>query len=45
MPTVRLHLVVNYRGEYQHGWGGLSYYNQVRLDPLAPEAGWTPCSA
>ena len=38
MPTVRLHLVVNYRGEYQHGWGGLSYYNQVRLDPLAPEA-------
>jgi tetratricopeptide (TPR) repeat protein len=24
-------------GEYRHSWGGLSY-NQVRLDPLSPEA-------
>jgi class 3 adenylate cyclase/tetratricopeptide (TPR) repeat protein len=37
MPSVRLHLLVNYRREYRHDWGGLSYYNQVSLDRLAPE--------
>jgi class 3 adenylate cyclase/tetratricopeptide (TPR) repeat protein len=30
-------LLVNYRPEYQHGWGGKTSYTQVRLDPLPPE--------
>jgi class 3 adenylate cyclase/tetratricopeptide (TPR) repeat protein len=34
LPTVRLLLLVNYRPEYQHGWGSKTYYTQVRLDPL-----------
>ena len=36
LPTVRLLLLVNYRPEYQHGWGSKTYYTQVRLDPLPP---------
>jgi tetratricopeptide (TPR) repeat protein len=31
-------LVVNYRPDYQHGWGGKTYYTQLRLDPLPPES-------
>ena len=39
LPTARLLLLVNYRPEYQHGWGGRTYYTQIRLDPLpAPSA-------
>ena len=34
LPTVRLLLLVNYRPEYQHGWGSKTYYTQLRLDPL-----------
>ncbi|HSF31586.1 MAG TPA: adenylate/guanylate cyclase domain-containing protein [Candidatus Tectomicrobia bacterium] len=34
LPTVRVLLLVNYRPEYQHGWGAKTYYTQVRLDPL-----------
>jgi predicted ATPase len=36
LPTTRLLLLVNYRPEYQHGWGGKTYYTQLRLDPLPP---------
>ena len=36
LPTARLLLLVNYRPEYQHGWGSKTYYVQVRLDPLPP---------
>ena len=36
LPTTRLLLLVNYRPEYQHGWGSKTYYTQLRLDPLAP---------
>jgi class 3 adenylate cyclase/tetratricopeptide (TPR) repeat protein len=36
LPTVRLLLLVNYRPEYQHGWGNTTYYTQLRLDPLPP---------
>jgi class 3 adenylate cyclase/DNA-binding winged helix-turn-helix (wHTH) protein/tetratricopeptide (TPR) repeat protein len=36
LPTARLLLLVNYRLEYQHGWGNKSYYTQLRLDPLPP---------
>ena len=32
--TSRLLLLVNYRPEYQHGWGSKTYYTQLRLDPL-----------
>jgi class 3 adenylate cyclase len=36
LPTARLLLLVNYRPEYQHGWGNKTYYTQLRLDPLPP---------
>src|SRR5262249_17522933 len=36
LPTARLLLLVNYRPEYQHGWGSKTYYAQLRLDPLPP---------
>lgn len=38
VATARLLLLVNYRPEYQHGWGNKSYYTQLRLDPLTREA-------
>src|SRR5262245_50954453 len=38
LPTARLLLLVNYRPEYQHGWGSKTYYTQLRLDPLPPES-------
>jgi class 3 adenylate cyclase/tetratricopeptide (TPR) repeat protein len=38
LPTARLLLLVNYRAEYQHGWGGKTYYRQLRIDPLPPES-------
>ena len=37
LPSHRLLLLVNYRPEYRHGWGGKTYYEQIRLDPLPPE--------
>jgi class 3 adenylate cyclase/tetratricopeptide (TPR) repeat protein len=36
LPTARIFLLVNYRPEYQHGWGNKTYYTQLRLEPLAP---------
>jgi predicted ATPase/class 3 adenylate cyclase len=36
LPTARFLLLVNYRPEYQHGWGNKTYYTQLRLDPLPP---------
>jgi tetratricopeptide (TPR) repeat protein len=36
LPAARLLLLVNYRPEYQHGWGQKTYYTQLRLDPLPP---------
>jgi predicted ATPase len=36
LPTARLLLLVNYRPEYQHGWGSKTYYTQLRLDALPP---------
>src|SRR5262249_54967613 len=36
LPTACVLLLVNYRPEYQHGWGSKTYYAQVRLDPLPP---------
>jgi class 3 adenylate cyclase/tetratricopeptide (TPR) repeat protein len=37
LPAARLLLLVNYRPEYQHAWGGKTYYRQLRIDPLPPE--------
>ena len=36
LPTARVLVLVNYRPEYQHGWGSKTYYTQLRLDPLPP---------
>jgi tetratricopeptide (TPR) repeat protein len=36
LPATRILLLVNYRPEYQHGWGSKTYYTQLRLDPLPP---------
>jgi hypothetical protein len=38
VPSARVLLLVNYRPEYQHGWGGKAYYTQLRVNPLAPES-------
>ncbi len=38
LPTARLLLLVNYRPEYQHGWGSKTSYAQLRIDPLPPES-------
>jgi class 3 adenylate cyclase/tetratricopeptide (TPR) repeat protein len=37
LPAAPLLLAVNYRPEYRHGWGGKTYYRQLRIDPLRPE--------
>jgi class 3 adenylate cyclase/tetratricopeptide (TPR) repeat protein len=37
LPTARLFLLVNYRPEFEHHWGGKTYYTQLRVDPLPPE--------
>jgi tetratricopeptide (TPR) repeat protein len=36
LPAAQILLLVNYRPEYQHGWGSKTYYTQLRLDPLPP---------
>src|SRR4029453_376958 len=36
LPTARVLLLVNYRPEYQHGWGSKTSYTHLRLDPLPP---------
>jgi class 3 adenylate cyclase len=41
LPTVHVLLLLNYRPEYQHGWGSKTYYTQVRLDPLPPASAET----
>jgi class 3 adenylate cyclase/tetratricopeptide (TPR) repeat protein len=38
LGSARLLLLVNYRPEYRHAWGGKSYYSQMRLDALAAES-------
>jgi transcriptional regulator with AAA-type ATPase domain len=35
LPPARLCLLVDYRPEYQHGWGSKTSYTQQRLDPFA----------
>ncbi|HKW95704.1 MAG TPA: adenylate/guanylate cyclase domain-containing protein [Methylomirabilota bacterium] len=38
LPVGRLLLLVNYRPEYRHAWGGKTYHRQLRIDPLPPES-------
>jgi tetratricopeptide (TPR) repeat protein len=38
IATARLLLLVNYRPEFRHQWGGKTYYTQLRLDPLGRES-------
>ena len=38
LPAARLLLLVNYRPEYQHGWGRKTYYRQLRIDSLPTES-------
>ncbi len=45
VASARLLLLVNYRPEYQHGWGSKTYYSQLRLDPLGPEEAHTLLTA
>src|SRR4029453_15965094 len=37
LGSVRLLLLVNYRPEYQHGWGSKTAYSQMRLDALSTQ--------
>jgi predicted ATPase len=38
LPTAQLLLLVNYRPEYQHGWGSKTFYTQLR--PQGSADGW-----
>jgi class 3 adenylate cyclase/tetratricopeptide (TPR) repeat protein len=38
LGSARLLLLVNYRPEYQHAWGGKTSYSQMRLDALPAES-------
>ena len=38
LGSARLLLLVSFRPEYQHAWGGKTYYQEVRIDPLPPES-------
>jgi class 3 adenylate cyclase/tetratricopeptide (TPR) repeat protein len=37
LPTARILLLVTYRPEYTHAWGGKTYYAQIRIDPFAED--------
>jgi len=37
LPMARVLLLLTYRPEYQHPWGGKSFYTQLRVDPLLPD--------
>ncbi len=37
VASARILLLVNYRPEYRHSWGGKTFYTQLRLDPLGRE--------
>jgi len=38
LPNAHILLLVNYRPEYRHEWGGKTCYAQLRIDPLPPES-------
>ena len=37
LAGAQLLLLVSYRPEYEHHWGGKTYYTQLRIDPLPSE--------
>ena len=39
LAGTRLLILVTYRPEYQHEWGGKPGYEQIRIDPFTPEMG------
>jgi hypothetical protein len=45
LPTARILLLITYRSDHQHLWGGKTSYTQLRLDPLPPayrsSRGWS----
>jgi class 3 adenylate cyclase len=38
IANARILMLVNYRPEYHHEWGGRTHYMQLRLDPLGRES-------
>jgi len=38
LPNTHILLLLIYRPEYKHQWGGKSYYTQIRLDQLGEES-------
>jgi class 3 adenylate cyclase/tetratricopeptide (TPR) repeat protein len=38
LAKARILLLVNYRPEYRHGWGGRDYYTQIQIRPLAADS-------
>ena len=38
LGSARILLLLNYRPEYQHSWGGKTYYGQIRLEALPAES-------
>jgi class 3 adenylate cyclase len=38
LSGARVLLLVNYRPEYRHRWGGRTHYSQLRIDPLSSES-------
>jgi class 3 adenylate cyclase/tetratricopeptide (TPR) repeat protein len=38
LPTSRIMLLVSCRPEYRHRWTGKSYFTQIRIDSLVPDA-------
>ena len=45
LPTARLLLLVTYRPEYEHGWGGKGHYTQLRIHPSSPRAPRNCCTS
>ena len=45
LATARILLLVSYRPEFGHGWGGRSYYAQRHLEPLPLESAETLLSS
>ncbi|MDJ0957609.1 MAG: adenylate/guanylate cyclase domain-containing protein [Arenicellales bacterium] len=38
VPSTRILLLVNYRPEYQHSWGGRPFYTQIYLESLSNQS-------
>ena len=38
IPVYPILVLVNYRPEYRHEWGGKGHYTRLRIDPLLPES-------